>query len=246
MTDKNEVIKSVLISEDKAHAIEESILKSQFAMTLAVNNNVMDIALKVTEAVEQKVHVLRGYEDNMKGAEKYLLDTFKIKNTQRKTYSMVTHKFAKRVEGSTEYVLIDSKFRDFGVENLNEIQKLPDFTNTSVEELNAFLDAKGITSETTKAQLQEMRGVEKKDTKKLEDKTEGTTTENKAEGTTTEDNVTTQIKAENDKLHVKVEDTKALTAKLYQVALDKKVNDKEFRKQAIEILAQLEKKYNMQ
>lgn len=246
MTDKNEVIKSVLISEDKAHAIEESILKSQFAMTLAVNNNVMDIALKVTEAVEQKVHVLRGYEDNMKGAEKYLLDTFKIKNTQRKTYSMVTHKFAKRVEGSTEYVLIDPKFRDFGVENLNEIQKLPDFTNTSAEELNAFLDAKGITSETTKTQLQEMRGVEKKETQKLEDKAEEQKTENKAEGTTTEDNVTTQIKAENDKLHVKVEDTKALTAKLYQIALDKKVNDKEFRKQAIEILAQLEKKYNMQ
>ena len=243
MTDKQEVVKSLMISEEKASNIEESIRKSQFAMNIAVNNNIMDIALKVTEAVEQKVHVLRGYEDNMKGAEKYLSETFNIKNTQRKSYAIVTHKYAKRVEGSTEYVLLDNRFRDFGIANLEEMQKLPDFDNTSVEALNKFVDSHAITPDTTKQDIMRMRGIEEKP----KDKTEKTEKESQPETKQpeSEDNVTTQIKAENDKLHAKVEDTKSLTAKLYQMALDKKVNDKDFRKEAIEILKQLENKYKL-
>ena len=58
-----------------------------------------------------------------------------------------------------------------------------------------------------------------------------------------EDNLTTQIKAENDHLHAKVETTKTLLARLYQLALDKKLSDKDYRAQSIEILAQLEKAY---
>ena len=54
------------------------------------------------------------------------------------------------------------------------------------------------------------------------------------------------MKAENDKLHAKVEDTKVQFAKLYQLALDKKVSDKDFRKQAIEMLQKLENTYKVQ
>ena len=240
---KTEVVK-VMVSEDKASAIEESIRKSQFAMAVAINNNIMDIALKVTECVEQKVHVLRGYEDNMKGAEKYLMDSFGIRNTQRKSYAIVTHKYAKRVEGSSEYVLLDPRFRDFGIANLEEIQKLPDFDNTSAVNLIAFLDKNNITSDTTKTELQKLRGIEDKSTKK---KSENNADDNAAGQPATEpvaeDNFITQMKAENDQLHAKVEDTKTDFAKLYQLALDKKLKDADFRKQAIEILKKLEKKY---
>lgn len=243
MSDKNEVIKSVMISEEKASNIEEAIRKSQFAMALAVNNNIMDIALKVTEATEQKVHVLRGYEDNMKGAEAYLKDTFNIKNTQRKTYAIVTHKFARRVEGSSEYQLLDPRFRDFGIENLNEIQKLPDFDNSSVEALNTFMDNHAITSDTTKVELQKMRGIEDKSEKKTEEKNTEEKKSEEASQPVAEDNVTTQLKAENDKLNVTVNDTRTELSKLYQLALDKKVNDKKFREEALEILKRLEKKF---
>lgn len=243
MSDKNEVISSVLISEEKANNIEEAIRKSQFAMALAVNNNIMDIALKATEAVEQKVHVLRGYKDDMNGASAYLNETFGIKNTQRKTYAIVTHKFARRVEGSSEYQLLDPRFRDFGIENLNEIQKLPDFDNSSVEALNKFMDSHNITSDTTKVELQKMRGIEDKSQKKTEEKkTEETNTE-EASQPVAEDNVTTQLKAENDKLNVTVNDTRSELSKLYQLALDKKINDKKFREEALEILKRLEKKF---
>jgi len=243
MSDKQDVVKSLMISEEKASNIEEAIRKSQFAMNIAVNNNIMDIALKVTEAVEQKVHVLRGYEDNMKGAEKYLSETFNIKNTQRKSYAIVTHKYAKRVEGSSEYVLLDNRFRDFGIANLEEMQKLPDFDNSSVEALNKFVDSHSITPDTTKQDIMKMRGIEEKPKEKKEEEKKA---ENKAENTVAEDNVTTQIKAENDKLHAKVEDTKSQFAKLYQLALDKKVSDKDFRKQAIEMLQKLENTYKVQ
>ena len=39
------------------------------------------------------------------------------------------------------------------------------------------------------------------------------------------------------------ETTKTLLARLYQLALDKKLSDKDYRAQSIEILAQLEKAY---
>lgn len=241
---KTEVVKTPMIAEDKASAIEESIRKSQFAMTMAINNNIMDIALKVTECVEQKVHVLRGYEDNMKGAEKYLMDGFGIRNTQRKSYAIVTHKYAKRVEGSSEYKLLDPRLRDFGIANLEEIQKLPDFDNSSTDNLVAFLEKNNITSDTTKAELQKLRGIEDKSTKKENDnKADDKAAGQPATEPVAEDNLTTQIKAENDQLHAKVEDTKSDFAKLYQLALDKKVKDVDFRKQAIEILQKLEKKY---
>ena len=240
---KTEVVK-VMVSEDKASAIEESIRKSQFAMAIAINNNIMDMALKVTECVEQKVHVLRGYEDNMKGAEKYLMDSFGIRNTQRKSYAIVTHKYAKRVEGSSEYVLLDPRFRDFGIANLEEIQKLPDFDNTSAGNLIAFLDKNNITSDTTKTELQKLRGIEDKSTKKKsENNADDNAAGQPAKEPVAEDNITTQMKAENDQLHAKVEDTKTDFAKLYQLALDKKLKDADFRKQAIEILKKLEKKY---
>ena len=243
--ENKEVLSKNLISEEKAGKIEEAIRNSQFAMTLAVNQNIMDIALKVTEAVEQKVHVIRGFEDSMKGAASYLKDTFNIKNTQRKSYAIVTHKFARRVEGGTEYTLIDPSVRDFGIANLEEIQKLDGFDNSSAEALKKFLTDNNITSKTTTTDIKKIRGIEDKtdkDNKENKDNKDNKDNGDKAD-TTSEDNVTTQLKAENDKLHVKVEDTRTLFSKLYQLALDSKVDDKKFREEAKNILKEIEKKY---
>ncbi len=238
--EKTEVVK-VMVSEEKAHAIEESIRNSQALVELTAKQCSVDIALKVTEAVEQKVHVLRGKADNMKGASEYLAETFGIKDTQRKTYAIVTHKFATRDKDDTSYTLMAPELRDFGVGNLEEIQKFDDFDNSSIEALAEFMQRHSISKDTTVKALEAMRKpqLEEKKPEKA-DVSRETSEDKKPEG---EDNLTTKIKAENDHLHEKVESTRTLVARIYQLALDKQLSDKEYRKQSIEILAQLEKTF---
>ena len=237
--ENNEVLK-VMLSEEKAHAIEESIRNSQALVELTAKQCSVDIALKVTEAIEQKVHVLRGKADNMKGAAEYLTETFGIKDTQRKTYSIVTHKFATRDKDDTSYTLMTPELRDFGVGNLEEIQKFDDFDNSSVEALGEFMARHSISKDTTVKALEAMRKPQIEQKPESENVSRETSKDNKPES---EDNVTTKIKAENDHLHEKVESTRTLCARMYQLALDKKLSDKDFRKQATEILAQLEKTF---
>lgn len=236
---KNEVVK-VLVSEEKAHAIEESIRNSQALVELTAKQCSVDIALKVTEAIEQKVHVLRGKADNMKGAAEYLTETFGIKDTQRKTYSIVTHKFATRDKDETSYTLMFPELRDYGVGNLEEIQKFDDFDNSSVKALQDFMTRHEISKDTTVKALEAMR---KPQIEEKADDSKNVSRETSKSEPVAEDNLTTQIKAENDHLHAKVETTKTLLARLYQLALDKKLSDKDYRAQSIEILAQLEKAY---
>ena len=236
---KNEVVK-VLVSEEKAHAIEESIRNSQALVELTAKQCSVDIALKVTEAIEQKVHVLRGKADNMKGAAEYLTETFGIKDTQRKTYSIVTHKFATRDKEETSYTLMFPELRDYGVGNLEEIQKFDDFDNSSVKALQDFMTRHEISKDTTVKALEAMR---KPQIEEKADDSKNVSRETSKNQPVAEDNLTTQIKAENDHLHAKVETTKTLLARLYQLALDKKLSDKDYRVQSIEILAQLEKAY---
>ena len=235
----NEVVK-VLVSEEKAHAIEESIRNSQALVELTAKQCSVDIALKVTEAIEQKVHVLRGKADNMKGAAEYLTETFGIKDTQRKTYSIVTHKFATRDKDETSYTLMFPELRDYGVGNLEEIQKFDDFDNSSVKALQDFMARHEISKDTTVKALEAMR---KPQIEEKTDNSKNVSRETSKSEPVSEDNLTTQIKAENDHLHAKVETTKTLLARLYQLALDKKLSDKDYRAQSIEIFAQLEKAY---
>lgn len=236
---KNEVV-DVKISEERAHAIEESIRNSQALVELTAKQCSVDIALKVTEAIEQKIHVLRGKADSMKGAAEYLNETFGIKDTQRKTYSIVTHKFATRDKDATSYTLMFPELRDYGVGNLEEIQKFDDFDNSSVEELKAFMTRHEITKDTTVKSLEAMRKPQIEDKK---DNSKNGSREAFKNEPVAEDNVTTQIKAENDHLHAKVENTRTLIARIYQLALDKKLSDKDYREQSIEILKQLEKTF---
>lgn len=242
----SEIINKLAITEEQAVNIEETIRNKMFEAEIVNNRCYVDIALKVTEAWEQKVHVLRGYEDSMKGAENYLKETFGIKNTQRKSYAIVAHTFARRVEGGSEYQLIDDRLRDFGVANLEEIQKIDGFVNDSRDSLMKFLEDNKINDKTTKKEIMAIRGIEEKpkktDDKKTDDKK---TDDKKVEGQepTGEDNITTTLKAENDKLKVTVEDSRTLISKLYQLALDEKTNDKKFREEAKKILKELEKKY---
>lgn len=237
--EKTEVIK-VMVSEEKAHAIEESIRNSQALVELTAKQCSVDIALKVTEAIEQKVHVLRGKADNMKGAAEYLTETFGIKDTQRKTYAIVTHKFATRDKDDTSYTLMAPELRDFGVGNLEEIQKFDDFDNSSVQALTDFMARHSISKDTTVKALESMRKpqIEEKTEKDVSRETSKETQKPEAE-----DTLTTKIKAENDHLHQKVESTRTLLARMYQLALDKKLSDKDYRKQSTEILAQLEKTF---
>ena len=237
--ENNEVIK-VMVSEEKAHAIEESIRNSQALVELTAKQCSVDIALKVTEAIEQKVHVLRGKADSMKGASEYLSETFGIKDTQRKTYSIVTHKMATRDKDETSYTLMIPELRNFGVGNLEEIQKFDDFDNSSVDALKEFMTRHEITDQTTVKALEAMRKPQIESKEDSKDVSRETSKKNEP---VAEDNLTTQMKAENDHLHEKVESTKTLFAKMYQLALDKKLSDKEYREKSIEILKQLEKTF---
>ena len=234
----NTAVATIKVSEEYANKLINDVLDLQEEVQNVANKNAVLISLKVCEALEQKVHWLKGYEDNTKGQCAFLEEYFsyddkKWGDTQRKMANIIAHNFGRRVEGSTAYEVVSPNVLLYGEANLWEISKFTDFDKDKFDE---FVEAKGITPQTSKAKLKEMRVA-------LEQKDEPKKDEPKKDEPTVDETLTT-LKAENDSLHAKVENVKDDIAKLYQLALDKKTDDKKFREEAKKVLAHLEKTYN--
>lgn len=236
---KNEVV-TINMTNDEADNLEKTIENKFYEVALVGRQYSIDIALLVTEACEKKLHVLRGHEDNAAGMKAYLNEHFGIKDTQRKVYAIVAHNFAKKQEDGS-YLLVSPELRDYGVGNLEQINKLPQFDEVDRNDGNAIMSKLaelGINSDTTVSQLKALRGIEDKATKKE-------TKENVSRETSpeSEDNITTQLKADNDKKTVQLEDIRTILADLYTKCLDKKMSDKDFRELAKTQLHKVENMY---
>lgn len=235
----NTNVSVVKVSEEYAQTLIERVMDLQDEVINTANKNAVLISLTVCEALEQKVHWLKGYEDNTKGQCKFLEDYFsyddkKWGDTQRKMANLIAHNFGRRLPDSTAYEVVSPNVLLYGEANLWEISKFADFDKDNFDK---FVEEKGITPQTSKAKIKEMRMAlenkeEPKDIPKEEPKEEPK-----------EDNTLTTLKAENDSLHAKVDSVREDIAKLYQLALNKDVNDKKFRDEAKKILAHLEKSY---
>ena len=239
----NTAVATIKVSEEYADKLINDVLDLQEEVLNVANKNAVLISLKVCEALEQKVHWLKGFEDNTKGQCAFLEQYFsyddkKWGDTQRKMANIIAHNFGRRVEGSTAYEVVSPNVLLYGESNLWEISKFADFDKDNFDK---FVEDKGITPQTSKAKLKEMRmALEQKEEPKKDD----TKKEEPNKEETTVDETLTSLKAENDSLHAKVENVKDDIAKLYQLALDKKVDDKKFRDEAKKVLSHLEKTYN--
>ena len=238
----NEVT-TIKVTEEYADKLINDVMSLQDEVINVANKNAVLISLKVCEALEQKVHWLKGFEDNTKGQCQFLEQYFsyddkKWGDTQRKMANIIAHNFGRRLPNSTEYEVVSPNVLLYGEANLWEISKFSDFDK---EHFDDFVEAKGITPQTSKSKIKEMRmALEQKDEPK---KDEPKKDEPKKDESTVDETLTS-LKAENDNLHAKVENVKDDIAKLYQMALDKKMDDKKFRDEAKKILAHLEKTYN--
>lgn len=239
----NNAVATIKVSEEYADKLINDVKDLQDEVINVANKNAVLISLKVCEALEQKVHWLKGYEDNTKGQCNFLADYFsyddkKWGDTQRKMANLIAHNFGRRVQGSTSYEVVSPSVLLYGEANLWEISKFADFDKDRFDD---FVKEKGIDHTTSKAKIKEMRlSLEQKDTPKEDTPKEDTPKDDKV----TEDNTLTVLKSENDTLHAKVESVKEDIAKLYQMALNKDINDKKFRDEAKKILQHLEKTYN--
>lgn len=245
-TNNNVSVNRVMISEDYANNLINDISTLQDEVSNVAKHNAVLISLKVCEALEQKVHWLKGYEDNTKGQCQFLEDYFSYEDkkwgdTQRKMANLIAHNFGRRIQGSTAYEVVSPSVLLYGEANLWEISKFEGFDKDNFDK---FVESKGITPTTSKAELKRMRtGIEEnkddKDNKDSKENREAKDTKDNAG----EDNTLTVLKTENDNLHAKVDNIRDDLSKLYQLALDKKTDDKKFRDEAKKTLAHLEKSF---
>ncbi len=240
-TNNNTEVATIKVSEEYASKLIDEVRQLQYEVESVAKHNAILISLKVCEALEQKVHWLKGFEDNTKGQCAFLERYFSYEDkkwgdTQRKMANIIAHNFGRRIQGSTEYEVVSPNVLLYAEANLWEISKFEDFDKDHFDD---FVASKGITPQTSKARIKEMRTAieQKEEPKKEEPKKEEPKKEEPI------DDTLTILKAENDKLHSKVDSVKEEIAKLYQLCLDKKIDDKKYRDESKKILAYLEKTY---
>lgn len=190
----------------------------------------VDVAECIATLNFTKAYVLKGYAS----IEEYCETEYSIKKTQVNLALRIVSKYCTEDNKRLGDFSIEDKFKDYGADKLDIIQKIDNF---SIDNFDALVESLEITPKTTLADLKSIyrksKGIEEKAPEQ----------KNIAPDTPENDTVTSTLKKANDKKTAQLDDIKSLLVELYKVALDEDIPDADFRETAKNTLHKIENIY---
>lgn len=218
----------------KTTATSEDLLNIEMRLDTifsTARKSTVDVAECIASLNFSKAYVLKGYAT----IEEYCENEYSIKKTQVNLALRIVSKYCTEDNKRVGHFTVEDKFKDYGADKLDIIQKMDNF---SIDNFDTLVESLDINPKTTLTDLKTIyrkaKGIEEK---APHEKNGSPATQEK------EDNVTTALKKANDKKTIQLVHIKSLLIDLYQMALDEKVRDEDFRAKAKDTLHKVENIY---